>query len=277
MTVRKRLLPAGWYPSSPAAVRAELDSLTAGLSRSDASACVSPHAGWAFSGRIAANALSALRGDADTVIVFGGHLGPRSGLLMSSEDAFETPAGTAEADAELRAAIGKRFEFLDDRNADNTVEIQLPLVVRLFPRARVLCLRLPADVRAEAVGAELADLSRALGRRAVAVGSTDLTHYGPNYSFMPAGSGPAALEWASGVNDRRFIDALVAGDAELALERANDEYSACSSGAAVGALAFARACGATEARMLAYATSADVQPSDSFVGYAAIAWFKPGT
>ncbi|HCM26789.1 MAG: AmmeMemoRadiSam system protein B [Treponema sp. GWB1_62_6] len=273
MTIRKRLLPVGWYPSSPSAVRAELDAMTAGLTRSDALACVCPHAGWTFSGRIAAMAISALRSDAETVIIFGGHLGPGARPLLSMEDVFETPVGVAEADAELRGALSSAFEFLPDRNADNTVEIQLPLAVRLFPRARLLCLRLPADMRSAAIGAELAKFARSLGRRAVAVGSTDLTHYGPNYDFMPAGDGPAALEWTSEVNDKRFIDALLEGDPEIALERANSELSACSPGAAVGALAFARENGAGRARKLGYATSADVHPSDSFVGYAAIGWF----
>ena len=102
------------------------------------------------------------------------------------------------------------------------------------------------------------------------LGSTDLTHYGPSYDFAPEGSGEAAVRWVREVNDRRFIDAVVALDGEEAVRLALRERSACSAGAAAAAIAFARAGGATAARLLHYRTSLDVMPAASFVGYAAI-------
>ena len=75
-------------------------------------------------------------------------------------------------------------------------------------------------------------------------------------------------------NDRRFIDSLLALDGEEALRRAEAERSACSSGAAAAALAFALAAGASRALLLEYATSLDLRRDESFVGYAAVGFYK---
>lgn len=279
MLTRIRHLPEGWYPRGAVDAAAEIDSFRSRPERArvvpnspDAVAVVAPHASWFYSGRPACAALEALRPDAQTVIVFGGHLPASAPPLLAPEDAFDTPFGPLAADAELRSLLRSRFSFADDDYPDNTVEIQLPFVKRLFPAARILWLRMPASMESFRIGGAAAEAAAEIGRIAVAVGSTDLTHYGPAYGFLPKGGGPAALEWVRGVNDRRFIDALLASDAPLALSRAAAEESACSPGAAVAALGFAAARGAGRSDLLAYATSADQRPAASFVGYAAISW-----
>jgi AmmeMemoRadiSam system protein B len=144
-----------------------------------------------------------------------------------------------------------------------------------FPRARLLALRLPADFSSYETGKALAETAKALGRRLAVLGSTDLTHYGRNYGFSPRGEGQRALAWVREVNDRRFIDAVLSGDAGAVLSRAEEELSACSAGAVLGALGFVQAGGRRSApELLAYGTSADVdgEVPDSFVGYAAIGW-----
>jgi AmmeMemoRadiSam system protein B len=143
-----------------------------------------------------------------------------------------------------------------------------------FPRARLLALRLPADSSSWETGALLAGEARALGRKLAVLGSTDLTHYGTNYGFCPKGRGEAALKWVREVNDRRLIQALLAGDRAAVLERAEGERSACSAGAILGTMGFA---GALAPRLLAYGTSADVSgETDSFVGYGALGFFPAG-
>ena len=116
------------------------------------------------------------------------------------------------------------------------------------------------------------------GRRAgesFVAGSTDLTHYGPNYGFLPEGLGDRALQWVRTVNDRRIIDSMLALDTAGAIEKALKERSACSAGGAAAAMSFARARGARSGELLRYMTSSDVYPADSFVGYAGIV-FRQG-
>jgi AmmeMemoRadiSam system protein B len=280
MVLRRRSLPMGWYPDDPESVERNLSSWLGspgpGPARGDALAAIAPHAGWVFSGRLAARALASLA-PAETIAVIGGHLGGREPPLAAMDESFETPLGNLDADAELRDALASELSrrgltLREDDEADNTVEVQLPLVAFLFPGSRVLWLRAPNGSAALALGEALRAAAATLGRSVSCVGSTDLTHYGPNYGFSPAGKGSEAEAWVRGTNDRRFIDALLALDGGLAIELADRERSACSAGAAAAALAYAKAAGASRAALLDYATSLEVRRDSSFVGYAAIAF-----
>lgn len=279
MVVRRRALPMGWYLSEPEAIKQTvstwLDGIEAGGS---APAVLAPHAGWAFSGHIAAKALAQLR-EAETIAIIGGHLPARHDPLAAREEAFQSPFGLVPADLELLDALESELSARDirlgsDDEPDNTVEVQLPLVACLFPRARVLWLRAPNGASAIEVGRALNAAASKIGRSVSCVGSTDLTHYGPNYGFSPAGRGPEAAVWVRETNDRRFIDALLALDIPRALKLGETERSACSAGAAAAVLAFAIASGPVEARLLGYATSLEVRKDESFVGYAAIALYS---
>jgi AmmeMemoRadiSam system protein B len=290
-------LPAGWYPRDAKTIEEYLKDAVAERT-GNARAVIAPHAGWFFSGKIAATAFSALdrsmndksmEGEAGTVVIAGGHLPAGYPALFAEEDAAATPLGDMPIDGELRSVVLREFEKAGIRCAadsytDNTVETLLPMAKRFFPSARLLWLRLGADARAADAGTLIARAAEALNRRTVLVGSTDLTHYGPDYGFCPKGLGEQAVEWVKNVNDRRFIEAVVSGDARAVLERAQNERSACSAGAVLCAMAFSSraACppkgagGGQPARLLACTTSADAASShggadSSFVGYAAIA------
>jgi len=107
-------------------------------------------------------------------------------------------------------------------------------------------------------------------RKVAVIGSTDLTHYGPNYGFSPAGQGERALSWVRDVNDRHVVDALTAMDCSSVLELASRERSICSAGGALGAMSFALGMGVTKGQLLRYMTSHEVRPAQSFVGYAGV-------
>ena len=290
MTLRKMCLPPGWYPQTAEGVSRFLAKIPRDNDGDGtALAAVAPHAGWYYSGAIAARALLSLKGDADTVVVIGGHLPGGMPPLLVGEDAVETPLGELCLDGEFRTALGRSLDALfqgkeRDRYADNTVEVLLPMVRYFFPGARLLALRLPADIRSFEAGGEIARIGRELGRRVGVIGSTDLTHYGAAYGYSPRGGGEKALAWVREVNDANFIATLIAGLPRAILDRAEEDRSACSPGAVLGALGFAKgsaqgsASGDAKAELLAYGTSVQgercVQGEvpDSFVGYGAFCW-----
>jgi AmmeMemoRadiSam system protein B len=277
MKIRSRQLPPGWYPGSGAAVRAEIEAML-GAERSlsgKALAGIAPHAGWSFSGSIAAAVVASLSSAIDTLVVVGGHLGAGGGILAAGEEGYETPLGNCTADLPLRDYLNRHLSVRDDRYADNTVEIQLPLIRCLLPEAQVLALRAAPGPVALDLGARLAEAEQALGRRIAVLGSTDLTHYGPNYGFSPHGRGREAVRWVKEVNDRRIIDSLLDLDLEEALRRGIAEMSACSAGGAAAAAAFARRKGVIRGELLGYANSYDLYAGDSFVGYAGISYSMP--
>jgi AmmeMemoRadiSam system protein B len=175
----------------------------------------------------------------------------------------------------LLIEIEKDIRFYPDTDIDNTVEIQLPFIKYLFPESRILWLRAsPSDAAIE-LGRAIHSAALRLNRKVVVVGSTDLTHYGPSYGFMPHGVGEAAVKWVKEVNDRRLIDAILTLNPKEAIKLALKEYSACSAGGVAAALSFAMSSqDKIEAKLLEYANSSDVYPTSSFVGYAGIIFSK---
>ena len=282
MNLREMSLPPGWYPRQKDKIGEFLGSFAkAGLPtgaspKGFAQAAVAPHAGWYYSGQTAAAAVSSLDAGAETVAVIGGHLPRGMDILGAPEEGIKTPLGTMIVDIELRDEFIKQVSSKPDRYADNTVEVLLPMVHYFFPQAKLLWLRFPSEMSSFEAGTILYKTAVGLGRRLVVLASTDLTHYGDNYGFSPMGRGKPALEWVKNVNDAAFIEAVLEGNPSLVLKRAEEDSSACSAGAVLGALGFAVSSGKIS-RLLEYRTSADVAADDwqdevpsSFVGYAAI-------
>ncbi|HUL30363.1 MAG TPA: AmmeMemoRadiSam system protein B, partial [Thermodesulfobacteriota bacterium] len=133
-----------------------------------------------------------------------------------------------------------------------------------------VAVRSPLSLKAETLGKEVAATAKKESISIVAIGSTDLTHYGPNYGFLKKGVGPAAVEWVKKENDKGFIDRALSMDAEGLLKHAIENDSACSAGAAVAAMTTCKALGSQKGVLLDYYTSYDIMPDDSFVGYAGI-------
>lgn len=266
---RNRVLPSGWYPSTGEGVQATCARWDAELPQETREfvAAIVPHAGWSFSGRIAFRTLRRLLPDADTVAVVGGHLQAGDPVHLAPEGSYETPFGLLSADNELADAIRGSVEVVDDVRPDNTVEVQLPLVHALYPDANGLYLRCAPDASAAQLGEAVHTYARESARRVLVVGSTDLTHYGPAYGFVPHGRGEEAVRWAREVNDGRIVEAMRDLDVERTLDLARRESAACSAGAAAAAMRFSRLEGAAEGMLVEYGQSYDVRPDDSFVGY----------
>jgi AmmeMemoRadiSam system protein B len=279
MNLRKRILPRGWYPFDGKDCKKEIESYLTGWTPSKIPSSkglggIVPHAGWYFSGRLAARVFYTLKlkGKVDVIVLYGGHLSAEDLPRIVTEDACETPIGDIKTHAGFVKNLMKSVEMKKESptSGDNTIEVQLVMVKYFFPEAKLVALRSPLSLLAEALGKEVADIAKKDGTSIVAVGSTDLTHYGPNYGFLSKGTGPASVEWVKNVNDKGFIDRALRMDAEGLLKHAIENDSACSAGAAVSAMATCKALGAEKGELLDYYTSYDIMPDSSFVGYAGI-------
>ena len=281
--VRKAAFAGSWYPAGESECRRQIEDFIAENSgrpapRMKAVGGVVPHAGWYFSGCIACRVFHLLKlsaaTDPDVIVVCGMHLHPGSPRYIMTEGAWETPLGNLEVDRELasRLAAAHRFviETPTEFTPDNTVELQLPFIRYFFEEARVVALGVPPDRDAPGIAADAVDAAADLGRRAVVIGSTDLTHYGDNYGFKTRGSGESAVSWVTQENDRLVIEAMLEMDPDRVIEVALSRRNACCAGAAAAAVAGARRLGADRARSVAYATSYEKSPGSSFVGYVGI-------
>jgi hypothetical protein len=235
-----------------------------------------PHAGWYFSGMLAARVFHLLKSKskADMIVLYGGHLGPEDPPRMVMENSWETPFGDMEMDTEFARSLMKRIEVKTEGpdSSDNTVEIQLPMIKYFFPDAKLLAIRSPSSLKSKSLGEEVARLAEERGISILAIGSTDLTHYGPNYGFLTKGIGPASVKWVKEENDKGFVDRAMKMDTVGLLKHALENDSACSAGAAASAISTCKALGAEKGILLDYYTSYDIMPDESFVGYAGIVY-----
>jgi AmmeMemoRadiSam system protein B len=281
VNLRKRVLPRGWYPFDGEDCKKEIESYLegwppSGLPSSNGLGGIVPHAGWYFSGRLAARVFYTLRSKvkASVVVLYGGHLSAEDLPRVVTEEVCETPIGDIETHTGFVRNLMTSLEMKKESptSGDNTIEVQLAMVKYFFPEAKLVALRSPLSLKAETLGRKVAEIAKKKGIPIVAVGSTDLTHYGPNYGFLSKGTGPASVEWVKKVNDKGFIDRALRMDAEGLLKHAVENDSACSAGAAISAMATCRALGAEKGVLLDYYTSYDIMPDNSFVGYAGIVY-----
>ncbi|MDR2900062.1 MAG: AmmeMemoRadiSam system protein B [Treponema sp.] len=270
MNLRKRALSAGWYPENRAKMEDFLKDATKNKLRGKAEACVTPHAGWYFSGSLSALSVHALKPAADTVIIIGGHLPGTAPALFAMEDYFSTPIKNLESDQSLRDALIKEFDGRSDDYADNSVEVILPMAAYFYPSSKIIWMRFPSRIESYEMGKKILSISQNLEKKVVVIASTDLTHYGSQYHFMP--QGPGAIDWVKNVNDASFIVSVAEGNAEAVLQKAMNNRAACSAGAVLGAMGYAHALGIQNAKIAGYHTSADIELAESFVGYASLYW-----
>ncbi len=236
-----------------------------------------PHAGWVYSGSTAASTFVHLpTAGIETVVLFGAvHLPGVERAALWQDGAWQTPLGAIEIDRELASAV-LGDEVIADRQAhegEHAIEVELPFCKQLLPDVKLLPISVPADEQAAAVGRRVAREAQRLGRRAIALGSTDLTHYGERFGFAPRGTGQAAHDWVMQTNDRELIEAIEALDSEAVLDQARRNRSACGAGAINATMAYVAAHGASRGQLVRHTSSQEVRPephSDSFVGYASL-------
>ena len=279
--LRRAAFAGSWYPASAAECEREIAAFLAEGKKMTHPAGerlggIVPHAGWFFSGSIACNVISCLKSAKapDVFVVFGMHLHPHSPCFMMAEGAWETPFGEIEVDAQLAGELAKQFPFVlespDDFQQDNTIELQLPFIKYFFKDVKIVGMGVPPVKNSLKIGRAVADIAKKLDLRIKVIGSTDLTHYGRNYGLLSKGSGQKAVDWVRNDNDRRIIDTMLAMDAEKVINEALDSQNACCAGAAATAIEAAKHLGAEKAEAIAYASSYDKNPGDSFVGYVGV-------
>ncbi len=280
MNARRASFAGSWYPDIPEACEREIGHfLQASRLEIPAGPWVGgivPHAGWYYSGAIACNIIQALKAgpSPDVFILFGMHLHPRSPNYIMTKGAWETPFGELPIESKIAEHLVSQFPFqvetAESHTKDNTIELQLPFIKYLFPTTKIVPVGVPPKSSSVEIGEAAVAICNELGLTARIVGSTDLTHYGFNYGFIPEGTGASAVDWVRDQNDRKIIDAMLNMNAPGIIEEALANQNACCSGAVAAAIAAGKAMGATAPVEAAYATSYDKSPGDSFVGYVGI-------
>ena len=287
--IRRPIVANQFYPGRASDCTAEIEeylrecTLPESLPEKIAAGIV-PHAGWTFSGQLAALVFAAVKKQndkVDTFCLFGaahGYFGNEPAVFDSGS--WQTPLGEVAVDEELAQAVLKSGTAVADIGAhrsEHSIEVQVPFIQHLFPGARILPVLTPPGDEAVELGEAVGQIiSETKDKQIVCIGSTDLTHYGPHYGFEPVGTGSAAIRWASDINDKKFIDLALKLQPQKMLASAAENYNACGAGAAAAAVAAAKKLGRTRGVLLAHTNSSEVMiekmgnSSSDSVGYAAI-------
>ncbi|HEY4705077.1 MAG TPA: AmmeMemoRadiSam system protein B [Thermoplasmata archaeon] len=220
---------------------------------------VVPHAGYMYSGPVAAHAYAALARDGlpQAFVVLGpNHTGLGAAMALGAHD-WETPLGVAEYDRDLGARILKDpvTEDIIAHRHEHSIEVQLPFLQDLAGTVRFvpICMGLQDYRDAVEVGGIVRDAIA--GRDVVVLASTDFCHYIPKAEAAR--------------RDRMAIDKILAFDVRGFYRTVQEnDISMCGYGPA---MAMMTAIGSAKPELLKYASSGDVTPMEDVVGYGAIA------
>ena len=231
---------------------------------------ICPHAGYIYSGPVAANAFYELSvdGKPDTVVLLGpNHTGYGSALAVMNQGIWRTPLGDVEIDSEVANELARETKILDvDELAhryEHSIEVQLPFLQYMFAstfKIVPICFQMQDLASANEIGKALVEVLAE--RNAVIIASSDFTHY--ESQTMASRKDKSALEAVLAMDPKKFI---------ANIEREN--VTACGIGPIATLITAAKGLLATEARLLSYKTSGDITgDTSSVVGYAAVSFRK---
>jgi len=228
-------------------------------------ALICPHAGYIYSGPVAAHSYISLEGrrKPKVVIIIGpNHSGIGSEVSVYPEGEWLTPLGSVPIDSELAKLISKNSDLisLDEYSHDeeHSLEVQLPFlqyVLGSFKLVPIAMLNQDRDV-AEEVGRAVAE--SVSGQDVLLIASSDFTHYEPD--SVAKKKDMMAIDRISALDVEGFYDVIF-----------KHRITACGYGPIAALMTASKILGARNANLLKYATSGDVTGDRSaVVGYASI-------
>lgn len=271
---RPAAVAGSFYPADRNELQTTVDKLLAQAPAASLQgrlwAIVAPHAGYPYSGAVAAQAYAQLKGRhyRRVVVIAPSHYEEFPFASIYSGDFYSTPLGRVAVDKEFaarlaaadpRLQLSSRGHLPAGDRSEHALEVQLPFLQRALGEFQVVPI---------VMGEQNYEISRALGVAlaqairspdTLIVASSDLSHYHP-------------YEQASAM-DRKLLRALQDWDYfTLARNAQARAWEACGFGPIVAAMVAAERLGANSARLLQYANSGDVTADKSrVVGYGAAA------
>jgi hypothetical protein len=280
--VRPAVVAGQFYPADPAALRAALEGFFRDAVPARVAAPVAivvPHAGYVYSGQIAADAYrQAQSTPVDTVVILGTNHTSATFRRVSVYDGagYRTPLGVSRVDRDLAEALVKEGGGVFEASLharEHSVEVQVPFVQHAFPNAAIVPVVVgSADPEScRRFGRALAAL--AAGRRLLIVASSDLSHY-PEQR-VAADVDRRTLEAIASLNP----EALAELEARAATQQRGVDTCACGEGPIRVAMEAARALGALRGTVISYANSGDSVFGDPqrVVGYGAVVFSRGET
>ncbi len=269
--LRPPAVAGAFYPEDPAILQADIDAFLAKASppeiKGEIKALIVPHAGYIYSGQVAAFAYKALEGQSyPTVIVIApSHRFPLRGASIYKGEGYQLPGGVVPIQQELSQRIAQESKLIDFVPAahagEHSLEVQLPFLQRVQPGFQLVPIIMGSQDWKTCHQLARAIVQGVKGERVLLVASSDLSHY---HSYARAEElDKIVQDYINNFDPEGLSKAVAGGDCE-----------ACGAGPIITAMLAARQLGADSARVLHYANSGDVGGSRAqVVGYLAAALY----
>jgi len=266
--IRRPAVAGQFYPADPQEVKKTIENF--GLSgkkfvKEKAIACVLPHAGYIYSGKVAAETLSAIDFPATCIIMGPNHSGFGEKYSLMREGEWQTPFGNVRIDTPLADELLKNSIYLLDdpiaHTQEHSVEVQLPLIQEIA-RREFSFVPIVLSWGSHAVYKDIAEaIVKSIvttKKQVLVIASTDMTHYESQLS-------------ASHKDDEAIKSILKFNEQELLEKIERLQISMCGYVPVVITLLAAKKLGAKRSYLVSYQTSGDVTNDyESVVGYAGI-------
>lgn len=277
--MRYPVVAGRFYPSDPEELKKTIKHLFVGPSgpgvlpynftgEKSIIGVVSPHAGYIFSGQVAAHSyLEMSRGERpDTVVIIGpNHTGMGSYLAVTEQD-YITPLGIALTDKDMVQSIlghGNGEIEMDTRahRYEHSVEVQIPFIQYIDPKVKIVPVVMmgQAPQYAEALARAIGLAAEELERNILVVASSDFSHYVP--PDMAKRKDSMAIEKIEEMDPKALYSTV-----------RRHKISMCGYGPVMTLMNIALQKGG-RAKLLKHGTSGDVEPMPEVVGYASIAFY----
>jgi AmmeMemoRadiSam system protein B/AmmeMemoRadiSam system protein A len=274
--IRRPAVAGSWYPDDPEELTSMVDGFLDAVEPIDGDpiALIVPHAGYPFSGLVAAYGFKQIDGKSyDTAIIIASdHQSPISNpISVWAEGGFETPLGIVPVDTELaEALIASDPAITFDKQAhinEHPIEIELPFLQQVCPGCSIVPILMGASdedtirILAESI------LSVLPGKRAVLIASSDLSHYPTFEDALRIDSATlASIETGDPVEVQKTIQVL------SRMDLPNLVTCACGEGPILVIMRVAQGMGADITTILTYANSghSPLGDEEQVVGYGAV-------
>jgi hypothetical protein len=265
--IRPPAVAGTFYPSDPRELTRQIDKLTAEATpaaKMAARGCLVPHAGYMYSGHVAAEVFASIEIPARCILLGPRHYPRGEATAILSAGSFATPLGEAQIDSALARNLAYEYPRLREdavaHEREHSLEVEIPFLQRLVPNLRFVPVVLAMDryPAIEDLGKAVARVVASQAGPVLVIASSDLNHYESDAITRAKDEGAIA----------RILELDAPGLYETVRR---EQISMCGYAATVAMLVAMRELGATQARLLRHATSADVSgDSERVVGYAGI-------
>ncbi len=265
--IRKPVVAGQFYPAYSEEIKQQLSGFVdKATEKTRVIACMLPHAGYMYSGQVAAITVSRIE-IRDKIILLGpNHTGYGSPYSIMDEGIWQTPLGNVSIDIDLAKQLLNRSRYLESdilaHRQEHSLEVELPILQYFRTDFKIVPITVMSGGLSELkeIGKEIASTIKEykIQDSTMIIASSDMTHYEPQSKAEK--------------KDNAAIQAILELDEDKLMERIGRlDISMCGYAPTIIMLTAAKLLGAQKTELIKYQTSAEATgDKSSVVGYAGI-------